>query len=66
MTSVEEIEGAIENLSFEERRRVATFCLNLFEEAEEAEDLRAFREALNEPGENTSWAEVKRENGLCD
>ncbi len=66
MTTVEEIEEALESLSFEERRRVATFCLNLFEEAEETEDLRAFREALNEPGENVSWTEVKRENGLCD
>lgn len=68
MSKVEKIEHAIEELSHDDREKLAAWLNRRRAEIEAEEDridLEAARRSLAEPGENIPWKTVKRENGLA-
>ncbi|MBC8245581.1 MAG: hypothetical protein H8E20_14440 [Verrucomicrobia bacterium] len=63
MSTVEEIESAIQRLDTTDQQRIASWMV---EKLEDQADLKIALASLAEPGENTPWEKVKQENGLCD
>jgi hypothetical protein len=64
MSTVAEIEHAIEKLNPNQLLEVAVWIGKHIEECEDASDLKAAEAALAEGGEPIEWEEVKKQLGL--